>query len=249
MPDNIDVKDATGTVVTLQTTEKGFTDLLAATLKIEGTVTGGAAAAGKPVPVGGKVGLASPPETDGDRIEWRFGASGSGFVNVRDDSAGLTAACVLFTADGVPSTAHGGMVTQARTMVLNSAGDYDRARGDKNGMVTQPYAMSASRFQYAGASGGITNTGDVALAAAGGAGIRNYLTGLQYQNTSAVASEIVIKDGSTVIWRGVASANMTAMANLSFAVPLKGTANTALNVAMITTASATVVSAQGFTGI
>lgn len=63
-----------------------------------------------------------------------------------------------------------------------------------------------------------------------------------------MASEIVVKDGSTVIWRGDAPALMTSPAGVLFAVPLEGTANTALNVAMITTATTTRVSAQGFTG-
>jgi hypothetical protein len=123
-----------------------------------------------------------------------------------------------------------------------------RAQGPGGGpVITDPHAAAASRWQYAGVTGGITNTSDVALAAAAGSGVRNYLTGIQFKNTSATASEIVVKDGSTVIWRGHAGASMAQMECITFPVPLKGTANTALNVAMITTATATIVSAQGFT--
>jgi hypothetical protein len=102
-------------------------------------------------------------------------------------------------------------------------------------------------WQYAGATGGIINTTDVPIAAAAGANIRNYLASLQIKNTAAVASEIVVKDGSTIIWRGHVGASMTFMETITFAVPLRGSANTALNVALITTATATVVSAQGYT--
>jgi hypothetical protein len=122
------------------------------------------------------------------------------------------------------------------------------ATADTKGLPAFGRYRSSSRWNYAGATGGITNTADVAVMAAGGASVRNYMTGLQYQNTSATASEIVVKDGATVIWRGYAVANMAAPASLAFATPLKGTANTALNVAMLTTATATIVSAQGFQG-
>jgi hypothetical protein len=108
--------------------------------------------------------------------------------------------------------------------------------------------ISESAFQFAGATGGITNTSDVAIAAAAGAGIRNYLQTIWFKNTAATASEIVIKDGSTVIWRGHVGASMTVGEFVRFDPPLRGTANTALNVALLTTATATIVSAQGYTG-
>jgi hypothetical protein len=108
--------------------------------------------------------------------------------------------------------------------------------------------VAGSTWQYAGAAGGITDTADVAVKASAGALIRNYMTSLQYLNTSAVASEIVVKDGATIIWRGYAPAAMTVPVNITFPQPLRGSAATALNVAMITTATATRVSAQGFVG-
>lgn len=113
--------------------------------------------------------------------------------------------------------------------------------------LTQPFAVPASRWQYAGATGGIVNTTAVALNAAAGAGIRNYVTSVQYFNSAAVASEIEIRDGSTVIWRGYVPASMTAPVAVQFASPLRGSANTAVNVALATTATATRVSAQGYT--
>lgn len=106
---------------------------------------------------------------------------------------------------------------------------------------------SSATWQYAGIAGGIVDTADVAIKAAAGAGVRNYLTNIQFINTSATASEIVVKDGTTIIWRGYAPASGTQVNSVEFNTPLRGTANTALNVAMITTATATRVSAQGYT--
>ena len=101
---------------------------------------------------------------------------------------------------------------------------------------------------YASPTGGITVTADTPIFAAGAAGIRNYLTGLWLKNTSATASEIVIKDGAaTVLWRGHLSASMTFGEVLTFNPPLRGSAATALNVAL-TAITATIVSAQGYTG-
>jgi hypothetical protein len=112
-----------------------------------------------------------------------------------------------------------------------------------------PYraGVSDTPWQYAGVTGGITTTADTPVAAAAGSNVRNYLCSLQIKNNSAVASEIVVKDGSTIIWRGHVGASMTFMETITFPTCLKGSANTAMNVALITTATATVVSAQGYT--
>jgi hypothetical protein len=84
------------------------------------------------------------------------------------------------------------------------------------------------------------------LKAAAAAGIRNYVTAIQMINTSAVASEVVIKDGATVIWRGFLPANMLDTQTINFPTPLRGTAATAVNFACITTGTNTYASAQGF---
>jgi len=107
-------------------------------------------------------------------------------------------------------------------------------------------SIPENEWQYAAQSGGITNTSDVALVAAQGTGIKNYLTGLSVANANATASEIVIKDGaSTVIWRMYLAANAP-IQSIRFSTPLQSTANTALNVACITTGTQTYISAQGY---
>ena len=127
------------------------------------------------------------------------------------------------------------------------SGDVVRALATLLGkQVVYPYAIPAETWQYAGPTGGITDTADDAIQAAGGAGVRHYLTDLTVINAHAtVGTEVVIKDGSTVIHRGYAAAAGGGY-TITFNSPLRGTAATALNVACITTGSATHVSASGF---
>lgn len=129
-----------------------------------------------------------------------------------------------------------------------------RTRGDTNGAVSQPYAMTGSRWQYAAASGGITNTtAAVTLKAAAGASVRNYITGLQISaDALGVATEVIINDGAggTVLWRGKIQTAGLAAITIDFPVPLKGTANTLLEFATVTATvtGGVYVNAQGFTG-
>lgn len=112
-------------------------------------------------------------------------------------------------------------------------------------LISKPYAIPQADWQFA-CSAAITNTSDVVVKAAGAAGIKNYITGFQFINTNATATEIVLKDGTTVIWRGYAPANMIDTIAVQFATPLQGTAATAVNFACITTAANVYVNAQGY---
>ena len=113
-------------------------------------------------------------------------------------------------------------------------------------LVTRPWQIPELEWSYAAVAGGVINTTDVALVAAAGAGLRRYINSMQISNNSAVATEVVLKDGATIIWRGHLTANAP-MAEIIFENPLKTTANTALNFACITTGAAVYVNAQGFT--
>jgi hypothetical protein len=111
--------------------------------------------------------------------------------------------------------------------------------------VTKPFSIPELDWVYAPAAV-IANTTDVVLKAAGAAGIRNYITSIQLKNTNATATEVVIKDGATVIWRGHVGASMVNTDTINFSSPLKTTAATALNFACITTAASVYVNAQGY---
>lgn len=122
------------------------------------------------------------------------------------------------------------------------------AVGGPGGSAVPTGQETTQLWSYAAASGGITDTADVALSAAPGVGKSNYLTGLQLANTSVTATEVVVKDGSTVIWRTKVGASMTAPVNITFERPLVGSNNTALNAACITNATVTYINAQGYIG-
>lgn len=118
--------------------------------------------------------------------------------------------------------------------------------GSGSGTISGGGDVRTRKFSYAGPNGGITDTADDVIAAAPGVGSANYLQSLQLANSSATATEVVIKSASTVIWRGYAPAQSVA-APVHFDPPLGGVNNEALNVACITNATATIVSAQGYT--
>lgn len=113
-----------------------------------------------------------------------------------------------------------------------------------------------SGWHYAAASGGITDTSDVTLAAAPTNGQRNYLTALQITNKDAtVGTEVVIKDGSTVLWRIYMQpgtpASLSGLVPVSFVFPTairQPTAGVALTAAAITTSGEVYINAQGYVG-
>jgi hypothetical protein len=82
--------------------------------------------------------------------------------------------------------------TSSKTSVANSTLVRSIATVDGR-LITRLNAIPENEWQYAAASGGITNTSDVVLQAAAGSGIKNYLTGLSVANASATASEVVVK--------------------------------------------------------
>jgi len=116
-------------------------------------------------------------------------------------------------------------------------------------LVTKPYSIPEGDWSYAAASGGITDTTSTQMAAAAGAGLRNYLTSIAIQNASAtVATEVTVLDNATVIWRGYVgtSSQLNSEVVVAFPSPLKSTANTALNVKCVTTGAQVYVNAQGY---
>lgn len=119
-------------------------------------------------------------------------------------------------------------------------------------LVVVADAPSDLTWQYAAASTGIVNsTADVAIKAAAGAGVRNFLKSLDIMAEAlATATELVVKDGATVIYRTkLTTAGLPGGRTVVFDPPLRGTANTALNVALITASAtgAVYVNATGFT--
>jgi len=140
----------------------------------------------------------------------------------------------------------GGRALTANYTAVATGDTADFATTLNGAQITKPFSIPDADWQYAAAAGGIVNTTDVVARSAGAAGIRNYVTGIQVRNTNAVATEFVIKEGATVIWRTQLPASMTASQDVVFATPLRGAAATAINVACITTGAAVYANLQGY---
>jgi len=113
------------------------------------------------------------------------------------------------------------------------------------------HISSNRKWQFAAESGGIQDTLDVEIAAAV-SGQEIHCVGLQIIDSDAtISTEVVVKDGSTIIWRmffpSARNANgFSEPVSFTFPIPLKTTAGNALNVAAITTSSELYVNAQGY---
>jgi hypothetical protein len=172
----------------------------------------------------------------------------------------VTAQASTNTQEVVGDAAHGAAVAGNPVLVglegrstdptAVDSGDVVRALASLLGkQVTLPYAIPASTWSYATATAGVTDTADDEAKAAGAAGVRHYITSVQVINGHAtVATEVVIKDGATVLWRGWAEA-VGGGVSAKFDPPLRGTAATAVNVANITTGSKTYFNLQGYSAL
>lgn len=159
---------------------------------------------------------------------------------------GSTAGDVAHDAvdSGNPVKVGGKALTANPTAV--AANDRVNAMFDAQGR--QVVAFSLPETVVRGISAAITNTSDTAVIAAQGAGVRIYVTNIVVFNSHAtVATQVNIKDGATTIYSVYVNAAGGQVA-LTLPVPLRLTANTALNAACATTGSNVIVSASGFTG-
>lgn len=109
----------------------------------------------------------------------------------------------------------------------------------------QPVSAAPSPTAWASSGAAITTTADRTLVGAQGASLRGYLSGIQLVNSSATATEVVVKDGSTVIWRHYLPATSQPF-DVEFVQPLRSSPNAALNFAAATTGAGVYVNAQGF---
>ena len=214
----------------------------------QGNVASAATDAGNPVKTGGVFNTTLPTLTTGQRGDTQITTKGETLVAL--SFGGVPIFAYANASDAANNVTTVGLVTRSWGGVYNGS-SWDKARGDVNGAVNQPHAMTASRWQFAGVTGGIVNSTVAAtLQAAGGAGVRNYLAGLQIDNdTLGAVTEVAVRDGAagTVIWRGklqITAGNR----QITFPVPLKGTAATLMEFVVLTAVTGGVyVSAQGYT--
>jgi hypothetical protein len=201
-------------------------------------------------------------QLNGVNVTMGNGAAGTGVqrVTLASDSTGTLAGVTTVTTLTGSGIAHDAgdsgnphkIGARARSTDITAVSSDDRTDVIATllgKLVAVPYAIPGSTWSYAAASGGITNTTGVTAKAAAGAGIRNYVTRCQVINGHAtVDTDIQICDGAsgTVLWRGFAKAAGGGVSAV-FDPPLRGTANTLVEVKCGTTGSATYFNLQGFT--
>lgn len=147
---------------------------------------------------------------------------------------------------GMPNpVAIGGRASNANIPAMSAAGDLVAQLMTMIGVaVTRPYSLPEADWSYTGT---LTTNADTAMQAAGGAGIKRYLTAIQVQNTNATATTLVIKDGTTARHTISLPASMTLPIDIVFPTPIQTTANAALNIACGTTGANVLINAQGYT--
>ncbi len=142
--------------------------------------------------------------------------------------------------------------TTRKTAVAN--GQIVRPIGTVDGrLIVRPHSIPENEWKYAAAAGGSLNnsTTSATIASAGGAGLSVYITGVQlFSEALTNATELVIRDGAsgTVVWRHKISSSGMTLVNIAFQDPIKGTANTLMEVATLTAVGtgSIYVNAQGY---
>lgn len=151
---------------------------------------------------------------------------------------------------GFPVRVAGKTVTGADTTLVS--GDVcDLFMTSGGAAIVEPFSPPELGWSYAAASGGIVSTTTaVTIKAAAGSGLRNCISSIQIAtDTLGAATEIAIRDGAAgaVLWRGKLQATALPETTISFPKPLRGSANTLLEVVTLTSVTGGVYfNAQGF---
>ena len=202
--------------------------------------------------------LASNTSADGDYTWLKTTSAGRLYTSTAIDTALPAGTNNIGDVDvlTLPGAAHDAAISGNPVRIAGRAltSDYTAvAAGDTADLITSllgkqvvlPYALPGASWSYASPAA-VTDTTDDVAQAAGGAGVRHYITGVQvFNGHDTVGTEVVIKDGTTVLWRGWAE-QTGGGCSAKFDPPLRGTANTAVNVANITTGSSTYFNLQGY---
>jgi len=163
-------------------------------------------------------------------------------LSARNATAANAGGLVLAAAIGASATP--AVVTSGRSVEMWA---------DLTGkLLNKPYGPPEQDWQYAAAASGILNTTTaVTFKAAAGASVRNYITAIQITAEAlGAATELAIRDGAagTVIWRTKIPTGGLPTLNIEFPTPLKGTANTLMEVVTLTASvtGAVYFNAQGY---
>jgi hypothetical protein len=163
-------------------------------------------------------------------------------ININQIGAGA------IVAEDTASTANpliiGGVVRTALPAATVVAGDAVRSTFSRSGqLVCKEFAPGDLDFIV---NTTVTTATQTAIRAAQGTDIRQNVTQITYQNTSATATTLTIQDASATLIAISVPASMTLAQQLTFPTPLRGTANAALNYTAGTTASNILLNVTGF---
>lgn len=190
-------------------------------------------------------------DTNGDYTPFATTPRGELKIVVEHTSQGTPAIGLLKLEDAPAASADAGVgILQVRTDTLpnnagvNTNGDYANLLCDVAGRTyVNAYGTSVGNFiDPASAVVTDTSSGNIIIAA-GGAGVRYYITEFTITNTSGVATLVTITDGTTS-WYLMAEAGKTM--HYTFQVPKRTAANAAVTFTCATTASSTRVMANGY---
>lgn len=224
--------------------------------QVQGSVASGATATGQnPLLTGAVAATAPAAVTAGQMVNLTADLNGNLGVNLRGTSG--------TSVDGYSSTLSfvSTAATPGNQRLLGQAGfgyngaTWDMLRANTVGLSVQPYGLSGVHWNYAAASGGISNTTTaVTIKAAAGASVKNCITSIQIaDDTLGAATELAIRDGAagTVLWRTkLQTTALASQTGIDFGAALCGTANTLLEVVTLTASitGAVYINVQGFTG-
>lgn len=101
-------------------------------------------------------------------------------------------------------------------------------------------------WSYAGPANGINVSTAIELSPAV-VGQRKYLTGLDISNSAITGTDVVLLDGSTIVWRIAVGGSMLGR-QLTFPTPIRSSVGASLSVRCLTAGAAVYFNAQGYTG-
>jgi len=217
------------------------------TLPVVGNTASGVTDTGNPVKIGGVASSATPTTaSDGQRKDAWLGPQGQ-VVTSEGAFTGVDGASNSLAASYTTTNANPRLAAIANYGFNNTT--WDRLRSNTTGTIVIP----PQGWQYAAASGGITNTTTaVTIKASAGAGLRNYVSSVQI-NTDALgtATELAIRDGAagTVLWRQkLQTTTALPVTTITFTNPLVGSVATLLEVVTLTATvtGAVFFNAQGY---
>ena len=220
-----------------------------------GTVAGGASLPAGTNNIGDVDVLTLPAGTVAGSASLPAGTNNIGDVDIASGPTGASAVQVQGTAavdaPAVGNPVRTGAAGQAADITPVTAADaVDLLLTLLGKQVVLPHALPANTWSYPAAAGGLVNTTGVTARAAAGAGIRNYVSKVSIINShQTISTEVVIRDGAagTVLWRGWAQAAGGGQVE-ELTPPLRGTANTLVEIAEITTTATAgvLVNLQGY---